>query len=337
MNCALDEILGYFPPTVRQALAKLPKDKRGQLEEIRLRCGRPVMVVSSTGDFFLGRNGQTVAADEGLLWHHRHATEFLEAITRASLYAVEDDVRAGFITLPGGHRVGFVGQAVLQHGRIQTMKHIASYNVRLARAVPGAADGVVPSLIRGDRLFHTLIVSAPGCGKTTLLRDLTRQVSCGIASLGFSGRRVAVVDERSELAACWRGIPQLDVGPRTDVLDGCPKAEGIMLVLRSMSPQVIVTDEVGSEADAAALEEALFAGVTLLVTAHGTSLEDVQRRPGLARLVRHGAFERLVVLSRKKGPGTIERIVDLTGSARDVRSDEGSGSRLHFDRHRAVG
>lgn len=337
MHCALDDILEYFPPWLRQVLAKLPTDKRGQLEEIRLRCGRPVMVVSSAGDFFLGNDGQAVSPGEGLIWHQRHATEFLEAITRASLYAVEDDVRAGFITLPGGHRVGLVGQAVLKHGRLQTLKHIAGYNVRLARAVPGAADGVLPALIRGDRLFHTLIVSAPGCGKTTLLRDLTRHVSSGIPALGFSGRRVAVVDERSELAACWRGVPQLDVGLRTDVLDGCPKAEGIMLLLRSMSPQVIVTDEVGSEADAAALEEALFGGATLLVTAHGTSLEDVQRRPGLARLVRYGAFERLVVLSRRRGPGTIERIANLTRSGRDVRDDEGIGGRLHSDRHRATG
>jgi stage III sporulation protein AA len=326
VSCALDDVLGYLPPTLRHALGKLPRHTRVQLEEIRLRCERPVMVVSSDGDYFLTSDGRFASAEEALIWHQQQATEFIEAISRASLYAMEDDVRAGFITLPGGHRVGLVGQAVLQDGRLRTMKHIASCNVRLARAVVGAADRVLPALVRGNRLLHTLVVSAPGCGKTTLLRDVTRQVSSGVPAIGLPGLRVAVADERSELAACWRGVPQLDLGPRTDVLDGCPKAEGIMLLLRSMSPEVIVSDEVGSDADAAALEEALFSGVTLLATAHGTSLEDVERRPGLARLVRRGAFERLVVLSRRQGPGTVEQIANLRLS--------GSGE---FGRAKAVG
>lgn len=311
MGCALDGILGYFPPALRLALGQLPKDTRLQLEEIRLRCDRPVMVVLSTGDFFLASDGRLTAAEQALIWNQRQAADFLEAISRASLYAMEDDVRAGFITLPGGHRVGLVGQAVLQDGRLRTMKNIASCNVRLAREVVGAADGVLPSLVSGGRLLHTLIISAPGCGKTTLLRDVVRQVSNGACAVGLRGLRVAVADERSELGACWRGVPQLDLGPRADVLDGCPKAEGIMLLLRCMSPEVIASDEVGSDADAAALEEALFCGVTLLASAHGTSLEDIERRPGLARLVRRGAFERLVVLSRRQGPGTVERVVDL--------------------------
>lgn len=314
VSCAVDEVLHYFPSVVRHALRLVPMSSRRQLEEIRLRCCRPVMVVANGSDHFLRHDGILSPGESTLIWEEQHAEQFLEAITRASLYAMEDDVRAGFLTLPGGHRVGLTGEAVMQGGQLQTIKYVSCFNVRLARAIPGVADNVLPAVVCGGRLMHTLIASAPGCGKTTLLRDIIRQVSVGVSQQGLAGLRVAVADERSEIAACWRGIPQLDLGPRTDVLDGCRKAEGIMLLLRSMSPQVIATDEVGSEADAAALEEALYSGVTLLATAHGATLAEVEKRPGLARLVRQGAFERLVLLSRRRGPGTVEQVVDLAAN-----------------------
>lgn len=320
----LDGVLPYFPVPLRRSLAILPLTVRQQLEEIRLRLHRPVMVVAGGWDAFLGSNGLVTTMSDALVLGEREASQFLETISRASLYAMEDDIRQGFITLPGGHRVGLTGQAVMEQQRLRTLKNIAGFNVRLARAVPGAANSVLPRLVRQGRVMHTLIASAPGCGKTTMLRDLTRQLSSGVQELGVSGMRVAVADERSEIAACWRGVPQLDLGPRTDVLDGCPKAEAIMLLLRSMSPQVIVTDEIGNEADTAALEEALYSGVTLLATAHGATLEEVLRRPTLARLLRKGAFERVVILSRSRGPGTVEEIVNLRATLDDSRSEQSS-------------
>lgn len=311
MSDPLASISPYLPHALRRSLALLPCSLREQLEEIRLRQERPVMVVASGCDAYLGEQGLAPLMADALLWGERESAQFLEAISRASLYAMEDEVRQGFITLPGGHRVGLCGQAVLEGRQLRTLKHITCFNVRLARAVPGAADAVLPRLVRQGRVMHTLIASPPACGKTTMLRDLTRQASYGVPRLGLPGARVAVADERSEIAASWRGVPQLDLGPRTDVLDGCPKAEAVMLLLRSMSPQVVVTDEVGCEADAIALEEALYCGATLLATAHGASIHELRRRPALARLLRKGAFERVVILSRRHGPGTLEEIVDM--------------------------
>ncbi|MGE5577000.1 MAG: stage III sporulation protein AA, partial [Syntrophothermus sp.] len=166
-------------------------------------------------------------------------------------------------------------------------------------------------------ILSTLIISPPQCGKTTLLRDLARQISDGAPAIGLIGRKVGIVDERSEIAGCYHGVPQNDVGLRTDVLDTCPKAEGIMLLLRSMSPEVVVTDEIGGEEDVEAVEEACHAGVAVIATAHGHDLAELLRRPGTGRLIREGHFQRAVVLSRREGPGTLEVIVELTQNGVD--------------------
>lgn len=307
----LEQVLLYFPTSLRRALQALPPMCREHLEEIRLRRDRPVIISVAGADAYLAPDGLAPRIADAMLLTERDAGAFLEAISRASLYAVENEVRQGYITLPGGHRVGICGEAVMDGASIRTIKNVSGFNVRLARQIWGAADAVLPRIVKQGRLLHSLIISAPGCGKTTLLRDLVRQISNGVAELPLPGLRVAIADERSELAACFRGTPQLDVGVRTDVLDGCPKAIGVQMLLRSMSPQVIATDEIGGDADAVALEEALNCGVTLLATAHGATLDETRRRPALARLLRRGAFERVVVLSRKRGPGTVEEVVNL--------------------------
>jgi stage III sporulation protein AA len=201
---------------------------------------------------------------------------------------------------------------VTEGGRIRTLKPVASLNIRIAREVPGAADALLPQLVRGGRFLSTLLISPPQAGKTTMLRDLVRQLSTGVPRLRLPGLKVGLVDERSEVAGCYLGVPQRDVGPRTDVLDGCPKAEGLMLLIRSLSPQVVAADEVGRPEDAQALMEALHAGVAVLATAHGSCLADVRRRPAMAELLRAGAFERAVLLGRSRGPGTVEAVTDLT-------------------------
>jgi stage III sporulation protein AA len=319
---ALEQVMPYFPVHIRQALQRLPLELTAQVEEVRLRMQQPVMLVLTGREVTLGHQGVTKTAQTGVIWCAQDAIRFIEAISQASLYAVEQQVRQGFITLPGGHRVGLVGQAVLDGAIIRTIKHFSSFNVRLARQVYGAADSALPQIVRQGRLCHTLIASAPGCGKTTLLRDLIRQVSNGLTNVGLPGLRVAVADERSEIAACFNGQPQLDVGMRTDVLDGCPKSLGISLLLRAMGPQVIATDEIGTEADRHALEDALNSGVTLLATAHGSSLAELRRRPALARLLEVGAFERILLLSRRRGPGTLEEVVQLTGDNASEQPDE---------------
>ncbi|MGI6035895.1 MAG: stage III sporulation protein AA [Limnochordia bacterium] len=305
------DIFPVLPGPLRDLVVALDDEILHGLEEIRLRVERPVMIVTGGKDAFLGAKG--IGLDPNKV--HRLSKEELDRVvqllTKGSLYALEEELRNGYITLPGGHRVGLVGQAVMDSGRLKTIKHISGINLRLSRQVIGAANGVLPFLVEGKEVCQTLIISPPVCGKTTLLRDMARQLSWGVASLGLPGRQVAIADERSEIAGCYRGIPQLDVGPRTDVLDGCPKAEGMMILLRSMSPQVLITDEIGRPEDGAALAEAANCGVAVIATAHGRNLDEVRRRPLMAVLLAEQPFRRVVVLSRRQGVGTVEEILSL--------------------------
>ncbi|MDF2629072.1 MAG: spoIIIAA [Symbiobacteriaceae bacterium] len=297
---------------IQAALPHLP----APLEEIRLREDRPLHLVHTSGDAFIGRSdGLTQDPHRAAVASHDDLLRTFQMMAQGSVYAWEDEIRGGFLTLMGGHRVGLAGRAVLDSGRIRTLKQVSSLNIRVAREVPGCANGLLPRLVKGGRVVSTLIISPPQAGKTTLLRDLVRQISAGAPGAGLKGCKVGLVDERSEVAGCSAGVPQRDVGPRTDVLDACPKAEGMMLLIRSLSPAVVAVDEIGRPADAEAVLEALHAGVAVLATAHGYSVEDVARRPALAELIRAGAFGRAVVLGRSRGPGTVEQVADLGGEA----------------------
>lgn len=319
-----DEILSMLAPRLAELLRTAAPRLPEPLEEIRVREGRPIQLVFAGSDAFLAEGGSlTQAPAAAVRATHDDLLRTFQLIARGSVYAWEDEVRGGFLTLQGGHRVGLAGRAVTEAGQIRTLKQVASLNIRIAREVLGAAAGLLPRLMRGPRLLSTILISPPQAGKTTILRDLIRQVSHGVPGLGLKGVKVGLVDERSEVAGCCAGVPQRDVGPRTDVLDACPKAEGLMLLIRSMSPAVVAVDEIGRPEDAAAVMEALHAGVRVLATAHGYDLSDIGRRPALAELIQAGAFERAVILGRSRGPGTVERVIDLTGDP-----DQQGGGRI---------
>ncbi len=184
--------------------------------------------------------------------------------------------------------------------------------MRVARAVPGAARQLLPYMIncQEGRPFHTLIISPPQAGKTTILRDLIRYLSCGVPELKIPGFSVGVVDERGEIAASYGGVPQHDLGPRVDVLDHCPKAIGMLMLLRSMSPHVIATDEIGRQQDVDAIWEMVYTGVSILATVHAAHWAELEQRPHLRELIAERVFKRYIFLSRRKGPGTIEGIWD---------------------------
>lgn len=305
------EITTFLPARIRSLMEKLPLDFKAKAEELRMRHSCPLMLHWTGGEAYLGREGIVEKAGDSIIVGGEDLEKTLELISSHSLYAFEEELRQGYITVPGGHRVGLAGRAVVEQGKIKIFSHINGLNFRFARQIKGTGEKVLPFLINRerDRLYHTLIISPPQAGKTTMLRDLARLISNGSGILG-RGQKVGIIDERSELAGSFRGVPQLDVGIRTDVLDACPKAEGIMLMLRSLSPRVIVTDELGRAADVEAVEEAIHCGVTVISSVHGVCLEEICHRPVIGKLMEKNYFERLVFLSTARGPGTLETIAE---------------------------
>ena len=223
-----DQILHVLPRGVRGLLTG-KRLKYEYLQEIRLRTGKPLLLIYQGREMLLHNQ-----RDRPYLVTEADMRETLEYISNYSLYAYEQEMKQGFITIEGGHRVGMAGQVILEDGHVKNLKYVSSVNVRMSHEVQGCADRIFPYLVQEKEICHTLLVSPPRCGKTTLLRDLIRQISDG--NTWISGRTVGVVDERSELGGCWRGVAQNHLGKRTDILDGCPKAEGMMMLIRSIGP-----------------------------------------------------------------------------------------------------
>lgn len=289
-----DAVWRTLPRRIRE---KITKEELEHVQEIRLRSGQPVLFREENRQFRLLEGvGPVSAAD---------LRETISLLSAYSLYAFEEELRQGYLTIEGGHRVGFCGKAVMEQGEIKTLRQINALNIRIAKERKGWAERLLPDL--AEHVCHTLIVSPPGCGKTTLLRDMVRCISNGMQTVG-------VVDERGEICPLRDGVPQMDVGRCTDILEGCPKAKGMVLLLRSMCPDVIAVDELGRQEDVHAVQEVLNCGVRLIATAHGSDFNDIKERPHLGSLVERKVFERYLFLSNRKGTGTLETLLDREGN-----------------------
>lgn len=306
------DITKLFPAHIRKALGQALFD-RNKIYEIRLRVNAPLIVIYQGKEYFLTLEGE-LTREESKAYHVQteDLKEMLEYISGYSLYAFEEEIRQGFLTIVGGHRVGIAGKTILDGNKIKSLKYISYINLRLSHQIKGCASPILPYIIKNRQICHTLIISPPRCGKTTLLRDLIRQVSNG--NRYMPGVSVGVVDERSEIAGSYLGIPQNDLGIRTDVLDCCPKAEGMMMLIRSMSPEVVAVDELGDYEDIHAIESVVHCGCKLFATVHGSSIEDMKRKPLLQRLMQEKIFERYIVLYKKDCAGQIKAIYDERGT-----------------------
>lgn len=306
-----EQYLQFFSPRIREILQKSGV-RQEELQEIRMRAERPLLLLYKGKEYAVTKEGELTGEPcRGYRVSREDLRGTLECVSGYSLYAFDEEMKQGFITVSGGHRVGLAGKIIMEDGKIRCIRHISFLNIRLSHQIKGCADPVLPWVIDKGEVCHTLLISPPRCGKTTLLRDLIRQISDG--SSYAAGKTVGVVDERSELGGSYLGIPQNDLGMRTDILDCCTKAEGMMMLLRSMAPQVIAVDEIGNERDSQAIESVIHCGCRLLATAHGNSLEDIRRRPLLARLLDQRIFERYIVLGNGSRPGEVRSVCDRYG------------------------
>lgn len=306
-----DEIINSLSLNLREKI----KTIRGEnIEEIRLRINKPLIINGNQKDYFYNEKAKRLDTnvDKAYIVTKEDLEQTFQIICKYSIHSFMDDIKKGFITLRGGHRVGIVGKAIVENGNVENIKHISSLNIRISREVKNCSDKVMSHIIKSStKINNTIIISPPQCGKTTLLRDIVRNLSNGTDQYNFKGVNVALIDERNEIAGSYLGIPQMDVGIRTDIIETCPKDVGIMMVLRSMSPNVIVTDEIGTEKDIKALYTALNGGVGLITTVHGDSIDDIRNRKELKNLLDEELFKKVILLSAKRGPGTVEKIYDL--------------------------
>lgn len=303
----INNILRCFPNRIYTKLDEIFMDNStnlNYLEEIRIRVNKPIILKIGQAETVIEYK---ISTDEIL--------EILQHICDNSIYSYQNQICNGYITMQGGHRVGITGNVVLKEGKIININYISSLNFRIAKQVLGCSNKILKYVlnIEENNIYNTLIVSPPGAGKTTLLRDLIRRISNGMDQLKFNGINVGVVDERGEIAAMYRGIPQNDVGVRTDVLDNVPKAIGMNMLIRSMGPKVIVADEIGNEKDVEAINYAVCSGVKGIFTAHGKCIEDIKLNPALNQLIDNFLFEKIIFIQDKvkQEKGEIEKVYEL--------------------------
>lgn len=293
-------------------LSKIPSNYKEKVEEIRLRVSNPLTISCGAKDYFVSTHGNIVYdPSTAVIIKEEHISKTFQLVSNYSVYAFAEEIKNGYITIKGGHRVGIGGKVVYGSNGVETIRNISSLNIRIGRQVLGVSDNIVSNLIKFPKTFlNTLIISPPQCGKTTLLRDIIRNLSNGFGLLNSQGFKISVIDERSEIAGMYKGAPQNDIGVRTDVLDGCLKSDGIMMAIRALSPDIIAVDEIGSKKDVEAIHEALRAGIKLIATVHGNSLEEITNKSSMRDLLKENIFERFIILDRSKGVGTIKEIID---------------------------
>lgn len=287
-----DAAINCLPLRLKRFAQTISREEKQKTEEIRLRTGQPMTLLREGREYPAGEGAECVVAQEDL-------ETVCNIVTGFSRYTALETLKKGYLTAEGGFRVGVTGFAVRQGGEVTALRDFSSMAIRIARERIGLAEDLAQELQQEGSLPGTLIAAAPGLGKTTLLRDLVRCLSCG--GNGFNPLRMGLVDERGEIAAMHKGVPQLDVGPYTDVLDACPKAEGIELLLRAMNPQAIAVDEITAAEDIAAMSRAANSGVSMIATIHAADRRELMAKPLFRQLQRQKVFRKLITIRSVDG------------------------------------
>ncbi|MDO5560600.1 MAG: ATPase, T2SS/T4P/T4SS family [Oscillospiraceae bacterium] len=302
------KVLRYFSPQLRERIDYACRKYTQDIHEIRIKTDAPVCVRSFGQEFFISHDGTLTSDEERCLKCSSSDIDYsFRAVCENSVYSFAREIREGFITIPGGHRVGICGTAVTDEGEVTSVKNISSLNFRIARQVIGCADRIYREVF-SDGPAGLLIAGPPSSGKTTILRDLCRSLA--------HHYRVCVIDERSEIAAVYCGEPQNDIGALSDVFDGYPKEQGIQTAVRVMAPDIIICDEIGSRADIKALINSLHTGVKIIATVHAASASELSGRSQIMKLVSCGGFDKLVFLDSKNRTG---KVTDIMSSSDFLR------------------
>ena len=270
------------------------------ITEIRIRAGKPILIYMNQKEISIDQSGNFIYVPEkGVRFSYYELQKLLDFWCMDSRYAFQNEIKRGFLTIQGGHRIGICGETVLdENGNILSIKYISAINIRIAHEVHHVADQIMKYMYVGRNIENTLIISPPGAGKTTLLRDMIRQLSYGNEIQ--KGITVGVVDERGEIAACFQGIPQLDVGPRTDILDNCPKSAGMKMMLRAMAPKVIAVDELGSREEAELIQQMIGNGCSIIATMHGDDIRELKEKKFMKEIFEDHIFQNIICLSRQR-------------------------------------
>lgn len=295
MNFVLGKYSAIFPRNHNGIWIEVLKNIE-HITEIRMRAGKPILIYLNRKEISIDEEGRFIyVVEKGKKFSYEEIQQLMDFWCQDSRYAFQNEIKKGFLTIEGGHRIGICGEVICDEmENVKYIKYISAVNIRVAHEVKGAADKIMPYIYTQNQLKNTLIVSPPGAGKTTLLRDIIRQLSSGYGSC--LGRTVGVVDERGEIAACFQGIPQLDVGDRTDVLDNCKKALGMRMLLRTMSPSVIAVDELGSREEIDLIQQMNGNGCAVIATMHGNSMEELWQKKILESILKENVFENIIFL-----------------------------------------
>jgi len=286
-------ITKYFPKHIKEALENnISEEEVNIIEEIRIRINLPIIVKLAKKEKIIDYK----VSNEDINY-------IFQKICENSIYAYQNQIANGFVTIKGGNRVGIVGTAVVQNGKVTNLNYVSGLNFRIAQEIIGCSNKIMPNIIRGETIYNTLIIAMPGMGKTTLLRDIIRNLSNGFTdgNTKIKGQNISVIDERGEISATYRGGSQNDLGIRTDVLNDIPKAIGMKMAIRSMAPQIIAADEIGSVDDVNAIQYAICCGIKGIFTAHGNGVEDVKKNTELKSLIDNKIFEKFIIIKKEDG------------------------------------